>query len=79
MKSAQRLADYMQKNRLRSDQVQDFYPTPGTASTVMYYTGTDPFSGKKVYVATTPEEKRAQRALLGKAPGKNRQKKKGRK
>jgi radical SAM superfamily enzyme YgiQ (UPF0313 family) len=44
--------------------VQDFYPTPGTASTVMFYTGLDPFTMKKVYVATDPEEKRMQRALL---------------
>jgi hypothetical protein len=39
----------------------------------------DPFTGKKVYVATSPEEKRAQRALLGKAPGNHRKKKSGRK
>lgn len=79
MKSAERLAAYMQKNRLHSDQVQDFYPTPGTAATVMYYTGIDPFTAKKVYVATSPEEKRAQRALLGKAPGNRRKKNSGRK
>jgi uncharacterized radical SAM protein YgiQ len=78
MKSAERLAAYMKKNRLRSEQVQDFYPTPGTAATVMYYSGLDPFTGKKVYVATSPEEKRAQRALLGSVPGKQ-IKKKGRK
>jgi radical SAM superfamily enzyme YgiQ (UPF0313 family) len=79
MRSAEKLSDYMQKNRLRSEQVQDFYPTPGTAATVMYHTGLDPFSGKKVYVATSPEEKRAQRALLGGAPRKRIAKKKGRK
>ncbi len=76
MKSAQRLAAYMQKNRLHSDQVQDFYPTPGTAATVMYWTGLDPFTGKKVYVAVSPEEKRAQRALLGKKPGNHPKKRK---
>ena len=65
MRSAERLARYMQENRFHSEQVQDFYPTPGTAATVMYYTGIDPFSGKKVYVATSPAEKKAQRALLG--------------
>ncbi len=65
MKSAERLARYMKQNHLRSEQVQDFYPTPGTAATVMYYAGLDPFSGKKVYVATDPAEKKAQRALLG--------------
>lgn len=65
MKSAERLARYMQQNKLRSEQVQDFYPTPGTAATVMYYIGLDPFNGKKVYVAISPQEKKAQRALLG--------------
>ena len=68
MKSAEKLSDYMRRHKLRSEQVQDFYPTPGTAATVMYYTGLDPFTGKKVYVATSPAEKKAQRALLsGKA------------
>ena len=76
MKSAERLAAYMQKNHLHSDQVQDFYPTPGTAATVMYWTGLDPFTGKKVYVAVSPEEKRAQRALLGKKPGNHPKKRK---
>lgn len=66
MKSAQKLADYMFRNKVRSEQVQDFYPTPSTAATVMYYTGIDPFTEKKVYVAHSPEEKKAQRALLGK-------------
>ncbi len=46
------------------DQVQDFYPTPGTLATCMYYTGIDPLSMKKVYVAKTIEEKKMQRALL---------------
>ncbi len=66
MKSAQKLADYMVRHKVRSEQVQDFYPTPSTAATVMYYTGIDPFTEKKVYVALSPEEKKAQRALLGK-------------
>lgn len=68
MDSAKRLAGYIKSNRLRSDQVQDFYPTPGTAATVMYRTGIDPFSGKRVYVATRPEEKKRQRALLESRP-----------
>lgn len=76
MQSAERLAQYMQKNKLRAEQVQDFYPTPGTAATVMYYTGTDPFTGKKVYTATSPKEKQAQRALLGKAPGEGKRERK---
>ncbi|MBR5782640.1 MAG: YgiQ family radical SAM protein [Clostridia bacterium] len=78
MRSAEKLSAYIKKNSVRSEQVQDFYPTPGTAATVMYYTGIDPFSGKKVYVATSPEEKRAQRALLntGRRHNKNRSKNK---
>ena len=44
--------------------MQDFYPTPGTISTCMYYTGIDPMTMKKVYVAKTPHEKAMQRALL---------------
>lgn len=46
------------------EQVQDFYPTPGTISTVMYYTGIHPMTGKQVYVATDYNEKKLQRALL---------------
>lgn len=46
------------------EQVQDYYPTPGTASTVMYYTGINPLDGKKVYVPTDYHEKQLQRALL---------------
>ncbi|MBQ1847873.1 MAG: YgiQ family radical SAM protein [Clostridia bacterium] len=64
LSDAVELALYMKKHRVTPEQVQDFYPTPGTASTVMYYTGIDPFTGKKVYVADTPEEKQMQRALL---------------
>ena len=58
------LAVYLKKSGYSPEQVQDFYPTPGTASTVMYYTGIDPFTGKSVYVAKDYEEKRMQRALL---------------
>ena len=46
------------------EQVQDFYPTPSTMSTCMYYTGIDPRTGKKVYVPKDPREKAMQRALL---------------
>ncbi len=59
-----RLAEYMKRNRIRPEQVQDFYPTPMTDSTCMYYTGLDPNTMKPVYVAKTPEEKAEQRALL---------------
>ncbi|MBO4422409.1 MAG: DUF3362 domain-containing protein, partial [Clostridia bacterium] len=64
LNDAVELALYMKKNRLAPEQVQDFYPTPGTASTVMFYTGFDPFTMKPVYVASSAEEKRMQRALL---------------
>ena len=64
MDDAARLALYTKKIGLAPEQVQDFYPTPGTASTVMYYTGIDPFTGKKVYTATDYHEKQLQRALL---------------
>lgn len=64
MECAKKLAEYMKTHRLHSEQVQDFYPTPSTASTVMYYTGINPFNNKKVYVATSPNEKKTQRAML---------------
>lgn len=64
MDDAARLALYTKKIGLAPEQVQDFYPTPGTASTVVYYTGIDPFSGKPVYTATDYREKQLQRALL---------------
>ena len=58
------LALYLKKNHIRVDQVQDFYPTPGTLSTCMYYTGVDPRTMETVYVATNPHEKAMQRALI---------------
>lgn len=58
------LALYLKRKNIRPEQVQDFYPTPGTASTTMYYTGLDPFTLKKVYVPRDYEEKKMQRALL---------------
>ncbi len=58
------LAMYLRKNKMTPEQVQDFYPTPGTVSTSMYYTGLDPFTDKEVYVPKTMEEKAMQRALL---------------
>jgi len=58
------LAEYLQKRGRQPEQVQDFYPTPGTISTCMYYTGLDPETMKPVYVAKTPHEKDMQRALL---------------
>ncbi len=64
LSDAVELALYLKSEHLSPEQVQDFYPTPGTASTVMFATGIDPLSGKKVYVATDNGEKRLQRALL---------------
>ncbi len=58
------LACYLRDNNLNPEQVQDFYPTPSTASTCMYYTGIDPFTKEEVYVPKNPHEKAMQRALL---------------
>ncbi|MCL2409325.1 MAG: YgiQ family radical SAM protein [Oscillospiraceae bacterium] len=58
------LAEYLNKSRKSPEQVQDFYPTPGTLSACMYYTGLDPRTMKPVYVPRTWEEKAVQRALL---------------
>ncbi|MBO5785969.1 MAG: YgiQ family radical SAM protein [Clostridia bacterium] len=64
LESAIELALYLKKNGLNPEQVQDFYPTPGTASTCMFYSGIDPFTNKEVYVARDYNEKQMQRALL---------------
>lgn len=64
LESAISLALYLKKTGRRPEQVQDFYPTPGTVSTCMYYTGLDPRTMEPVYVARSPEEKAMQRALL---------------
>lgn len=58
------LALYLKKHHMNPQQVQDFYPTPGTISTCMFYTGLNPFTMEKVYVPKTPKEKAMQRALL---------------
>jgi len=58
------LALYLKQKNYRPEQVQDFYPTPGTASTCMYYTGLDPVTMQPVFVAKTREEKAMQRALM---------------
>ncbi|MBQ7338042.1 MAG: YgiQ family radical SAM protein [Clostridia bacterium] len=58
------LAVCLKRDGYAPEQVQDFYPTPGTASTVMYYTGINPLTGKTVYVPTDYHEKQLQRALL---------------
>ena len=58
------LAEYLRDHHLSPEQVQDFYPTPSTISTCMYYTGIDPRDMKPVYVALNPHEKAMQRALI---------------
>ncbi len=58
------LAEYLRDIRYQPEQVQDFYPTPGTLSTSMFYTGIDPFTMKEVYVPKSKLEKAMQRALL---------------
>ena len=64
LKDAVELALFLKKEGIHPEQVQDFYPTPGTVSTCMFYTGIDPISMEKVYVPRTSEEKAQQRALL---------------
>ena len=64
LKDAIELALFLKQNRIRPEQVQDFYPTPGTISTCMYYTGLNPVTMKPVFVPRTAKEKAAQRALL---------------
>ncbi|KNF07909.1 hypothetical protein CLPU_11c00780 [Gottschalkia purinilytica] len=64
LKDAIELAEYLRDLGYMPEQVQDFYPTPSTLSTCMYYTGLDPRTMKKVYVPKTPHEKAMQRALI---------------
>ena len=64
LKEAIELAEYIREMGYNPEQVQDFYPTPSTLSTVMYYTGLDPRQMDKVYVPTDPHEKAMQRALI---------------
>lgn len=64
LEDAVELALYLKKKGFVPDQVQDFYPTPGTLSTCMYYTELDPFTMEKVYVEKDLDRKKMQRALL---------------
>lgn len=64
MKDAVALAEYLRDISHQPEQVQDFYPTPSTLSTVMYYTGLDPRTMQPVYVPKDPREKAMQRALM---------------
>ena len=64
MKEAVKLAEYVRDLGFTPEQVQDFYPTPSTLSTCMYYTGIHPLTGEKVYVPKNAHEKSIQRALM---------------
>ena len=64
LKDAIELAEYLRDSHCRPEQVQDFYPTPSTISTCMFYTGLDPRNMQPVYVARDPKEKAWQRALV---------------
>ena len=64
LKEAVELAEYVRDMGYMPEQVQDFYPTPSTISTVMYYTGLDPRTMEPVYTPTRPREKAMQRALI---------------
>ena len=64
LKEAVELAEYCRDLGYMPEQVQDFYPTPSTLSTCMYYTGIDPRNGKAVYIPKNPHEKAMQRALI---------------
>ncbi|MBR3706118.1 MAG: YgiQ family radical SAM protein [Firmicutes bacterium] len=64
LEDAIELALFLKQYGFIPDQVQDFYPTPGTLATCMFYTELDPFTGKPVYVAKDIEEKKMQRALI---------------
>ncbi len=73
MKDAIELAVFLKRNNMHPEQVQDYYPTPGTISTCMFYSGIDPNTMKPVYVPKTAKEKAEQRALLQYFKPENRQ------
>lgn len=58
IKEAVELAVFLKKHNIRPEQVQDFYPTPGTISTAMYYTGLDPYTMQEVYIPVTQRKRR---------------------
>jgi len=64
LKDAIALAVFLKQNNIRPEQVQDFYPTPGTVSTCMFYTGLDPYTMEEVFVPKSAKDKSLQRALL---------------
>ena len=64
MKEAVELAEYIRDMGHMPEQVQDYYPTPGTLSTCMFYTGIDPRTMEEIYIPNSFEEKKMQRALM---------------
>lgn len=72
MKDAIALAEFLRDTKRYPEQVQDFIPTPGSASTAMYYSGINPFTGETVEVTTNPHHKAMQRALMQYGNPKNR-------
>ena len=64
LKTAVELALFLKEQNIRPQQVQDFYPTPGTVSTCMFYTGLNPYNMQEVEVPKTPHDKALQRAML---------------
>lgn len=73
LKNAVELAEFLRDIKHQPEQVQDFIPTPGSASTAMYYSGIDPESGADVFVARSPRDKAMQRALMQYKAPRNRQ------
>lgn len=73
LNNAVELAEFLRDIKHHPQQVQDFIPTPGSASTAMYYSGIDPDTEKKVFVAHNPHDKAMQRALMQYKNPKNRQ------
>lgn len=73
LKDAVELAVFLKKEKIHPEQVQDFYPTPGTISTAMFYTGLDPYTLEEVYIPKNPKEKAMQRALMQYFVPKNRE------
>ena len=72
LKNAIELSEFLRDTGHHPEQVQDFIPTPGSASTAMYYSGVNPFDGEKVFVTHNPHEKAMQRALMQYRNPKNR-------
>ncbi|MFA6079344.1 MAG: YgiQ family radical SAM protein [Candidatus Omnitrophota bacterium] len=72
LSSALELALYLSKRHINPEQIQDYIPLPMTVSACMYFTGKDPFTGKKIYVAKSPRERKLQRSLIQSRQPKNR-------